>query len=166
MDMSYWMGDGDGTWRLRTFIERLDEDLLRGEAWVRCVGCRSAVPRHLATLKPEARPVRTLMRLGIMSPLYLCARCVEGCDHGADEDDEDDVVRCARCGALTSRLGARPVHYHRGGKGTRGTLRLGPAPPGRWHRLWHWATSPQFACRRCLSAVAAYGGDCGATTTG
>ena len=47
MDMSYWMGDGDGTWRLRMFIERLDEDLLRGEAWVRCAICRVAVPRHL-----------------------------------------------------------------------------------------------------------------------
>ncbi len=82
--MSYWMGDGDGTWRLRAFIERLDEDLLRGEAWVRCAICRAAVPRHLATLKLEARPVRTLVRLGIMSPLYLCARCVEGCDHGTD----------------------------------------------------------------------------------
>ena len=88
---------------------------------------------------------------------------------GQTWDDEDDEVRCARCGALTARWGARPVHYHRGGKGTRGALHLGPAPLGRWSRLWRWATPPQFACRRCLSAVAASvaasGEGWGATTT-
>lgn len=82
--MIHRWGGSDDVQRFEMRVACSDEDRLRGDDWAPYARCCATVPWHLTIPKPKARSVRVPVRLAIMSPLYLCARCVEGCDHGTD----------------------------------------------------------------------------------